>query len=251
MKKQLLLLVMILLPMVAMADESGLCGKYVSWTYTKSTHTLRVYGEGNMYDYYTDKSDESSTIYMTEFTPWEKYKGDIQKIIIDDGVSYIGGYAFHNIKNLKSVEIDDCVRIIGKGAFTGCNSLISICIGKGITYIDLMAFGFCSSLGDVYIYAEAVPTNISYFDNSQNITLHVPASSVEDYRASKSWKNFGNIVALTDEDPKPTGIDKIVASDVNKNEVYFDLNCKRIQSPRKGLNIVKMSDGTTKKVIVK
>ncbi len=106
---------------------------------------------------------------------------------------------------------------------------------------------------DIYCYAEKVPiTNTSFTSEiTKRVTLHVPASSIENYRTTGSWSGFGNIVALTANDPKPTGIDKMVASDINKNEVYFDLNGKPIQLPRKGLNIVKMSDGTTKKMIIK
>ena len=48
MKKQLLLLVMALLPMVAMADDSGECGENVTWTYEEATHTLTISGEGPM-----------------------------------------------------------------------------------------------------------------------------------------------------------------------------------------------------------
>ena len=62
--------------------------------------------------------------------------------------------------------------------------------------------------------------------------------------------DFGNIVALAENDPKPSTINKIVATDDNKFFSY-DLTGKLVSLPKKGLNIIKMNDGTTKKVILK
>ena len=72
---------------------------------------------------------------------------------------------------------------------------------------------------DVYCYAEQVPEAKPYREeyeyysvviwdnlNCQNATLHVPEGSIEAYRNDYQWKKFENIVALTDDDPKPTGI---------------------------------------------
>ena len=52
MKKQLLLFLAAILPMIASADTSGTCGTNVTWTYTEATHTLTISGEGDMsFDY--------------------------------------------------------------------------------------------------------------------------------------------------------------------------------------------------------
>ena len=51
MKKQLLLILMTLLPMVTWADESGTCGDNLTWTYYESTHSLVFAGSGDMYNY--------------------------------------------------------------------------------------------------------------------------------------------------------------------------------------------------------
>ena len=78
----------------------------------------------------------------------------------------------------------------------------------------------------------------------------MPAGSIEDYRNDPKWKNFGNIVALTEEDPKPTAIMN-VNNDVMTSQQYYSLDGKRIVKLQRGLNIVKMKDGTTRKVLVK
>lgn len=46
MKKQLLFLVLMLLPLVANADRSGTCGNNLAWTYIEATQTLTISGWG-------------------------------------------------------------------------------------------------------------------------------------------------------------------------------------------------------------
>jgi len=86
MKKQLLVLLLTLLPMLAMADNSGFCGDNVTWTYTESTKTLTIQGSGAMENY-----SRSSR------TPWYDFITNIQIIVIEDGVTSIGWSAFSGI----------------------------------------------------------------------------------------------------------------------------------------------------------
>ena len=86
--------------------------------------------------------------------------------------------------------------------------------------------------------------------NYKKATLHVPANAVEAYKSAEQWKDFGNIVALTDEDPKPTGIESVNNS-IKTAEHYYTTGGKQISAPQRGLNIIKMSDGTIKKVVIK
>ena len=90
--------------------------------------------------------------------------------------------------------------------------------------------------------------------NYKNATLHVPAASVEAYKNKEQWKDFGYIVALTDEDPKPTT--EIMMTTAAQQPTVTVVECytidgKRISTPQRGMNIIKMSDGTVKKVVVK
>jgi len=77
-----------------------------------------------------------------------------------------------------------------------------VTIPESVTSIDDYAFEGCSGLIGVYCHAIYVPKVTSYtFYNVTigNATLHVPAASIEAYRAAEPWKNFGNIVALPEE----------------------------------------------------
>ena len=107
---------------------------------------------------------------------------------------------------------------------------------------------------DVYCIAEKVPsTNKNAFKDSypEHIILHVPAGSIEDYRASVPWSGFREIVALTDEEIDPSSI-VLTNSDSSPYPInYYNMDGKRIPKPQRGLNIIKMSDGTTKKIFIK
>ncbi len=128
-------------------------------------------------------------------------------------------------------------------AFENCSSLTSVTIGSGINMIEVSAFANCPELTDVYCYAINVPISYSNpFTNSyiEYATLHVPAESIDAYKAAEPWKNFKSIVALMDSDPKPdaTGINVIRNSEDNKAVIY-DLKGVRQSEPQKGINIIK------------
>ena len=78
----------------------------------------------------------------------------------------------------------------------------------------------------------------------------MPANAVEAYRRAEQWKDFGNIVALNGDDPKPTGVES-VSNNGKTAERYYTIDGKQIPAPRRGLNMIKMSDGTTRKVVLK
>ena len=140
MKKQLLLLISMLLPMVAMADDSGSCGTNVTYTYESSTNTLTIQGSGTMTDYSYDDD-----------VPWYSYRKDIKTVVIKDGVTSIGQGAFMYCSGLTSIEIPNSVTSIGSYAFSYCTGLTSIEIPNSVTSIGSGAFDGCSGLTSIEI----------------------------------------------------------------------------------------------------
>ena len=165
----------------------------------------------------------------------------LTSITFPNSVLGIGNWAFKNCSGLTSVIIPNSVIFIGVGAFSGCSGLTSIIIGNGINMIEAWAFSNCPELTDVYCYAINVPEGYSAFGGSyiEYATLHVPAESVNAYKASALWNGFKEIVALTDSDPKPdaTGINVIENTKDNKFVIY-NLNGVRLSEPQKGINII-------------
>ena len=140
------------------------------------------------------------------------------------------------------------------GAFDECINLISIVVPSTINKIGQWSFSHCSALKDFYIYAENCPdTDKNTFEETpiENATLHVPAASVETYKQTAPWSGFGKIVALTDNDPKPAGIRILEADDHLYPVSIYSIDGRRSSNPQHGLNIIRMSDGTTKKVLLK
>jgi len=156
MKKQLLLFLFALLPMLAMADESGSCGSGVTWTYTESTKTLIIQGNGAM-DHYSYGAESFITS-----APWRNYAKQIKEVIIKDGVTNIGNYAFFGCSGLTSVTIPNSVTSIGGNAFFGCSGLTSITIPNSVTTIDYYAFKGCYGLTSVTI-PNSVTNSFQYF----------------------------------------------------------------------------------------
>ena len=131
MKKQVLFTILMLLPFIAMADDSGKCGDNLTWTYVEATKTLTISGTGEMANYYIDQ------------VPWYSYREKILKVSIGGNVISIGKYAFSGCTGLISVDIPSSVTSVGSYAFEDCTGLISVTIPNSVTSIGYRAFEGC------------------------------------------------------------------------------------------------------------
>ena len=167
---------------------------------------------------------------------------------IPNSVQYIGSSAFKYCTGLTTITIPNSVSTIYDFAFYKCSGLSSVIISKGVTSIDSYAFSGCTSLADMYCYADKVPIvydngfydlyhdNYLWGSNIATSTLHVPAESIELYRKDKPWNTFNNIIPLTDDDPKPTGLENIISSKIADNS-YYDLMGQKVIPNTKGIYI--------------
>ncbi len=124
---------------------------------------------------------------------------NLVSINIPNSVTEIEEQTFALCEALTSVTIPNSVTTIGDQAFSGCIGLTSVTIGSKVKTIGSLAFTDCLNLLDVYCYAEKVPethNEVFRYANIENVTLHVPATSVSAYQAVEPWKNFKEIVAL-------------------------------------------------------
>ena len=165
------------------------------------------------------------------------YCKGLTSVTIPNSVTSIEGMAFSDCSGLTSVTIPNSVTSIGGAAFSSCYGLTSVTIGSGVKSIGLRAFGFCPELLDVYCYAENVPSiggDVFYGSYPENATLHVPAASVDSYKATAPWSSFGKIVALT---PEETGIDEQKGENGKVKTAVYDLSGRRVQKAQKGVFI--------------
>ena len=208
----------------------------------------------------------------------------LTSLTIPSSVTSIGNNAFHGCSGLTSLTIPSSVTSIGSDAFSGCSSLTNLYyiiddefetyLSKGHPYIDVncgieyylndkkitsvvipstitalgeYAFQKCRDLTSVYV---SWPTPISAGSAFSGVgiskcTLYVPQGTEQDYWLADVWGDFGNIVEYD-----PTGIDMVTTSTDTKELSRYSVNGQRLSAPTKGLNIVKYSDGSVKKVAV-
>ena len=171
----------------------------------------------------------------------------LTSLTLPAGITSIGEYAFSGCSGLTSLNLPADITSIDKYAFSGCSRLTSLTLPAGITSIGEFAFSYCSGLTSIYVYAEKVPRIGRYaFEGcaSRKCTLYVPKGTYDNYRLSE-FGYFENIVEFD-----ATGIDKTTTSTDVEEVSRYSLNGQRLVGPTKGLNIVKYSDGSVKKVAV-
>ena len=119
---------------------------------------------------------------------------------IPNSVTSIGGCAFAGCSGLTSITIPNSVTSIGSDAFNGCSKLASITIPNSVTNIRAYAFANCNKLEEVYCHAENVPSTVDdafKSSNHKSATLYVPASSINDYKTTAPWSQFGTIKEIS------------------------------------------------------
>ena len=171
----------------------------------------------------------------------------LTSLSLPSGLTSIDFNAFSGCSGLTSLSLPSGITSIGGNAFSGCSGLTSLSFPSGITSIGGYAFSGCSGLTSIYVYAEKLPNMGSdVFDgcDAKKCTVYVPKGTYDDYWLSE-FGYFENIVEFD-----PTGINNVITSNDTKELSRYSLNGQRLSAPTKGLNIVKYSDGSVKKVVV-
>ena len=171
----------------------------------------------------------------------------LTSLSLPSGITSIDWNAFSGCSGLTSLTLPSSLTSIDSGAFSGCSGLTSLSLPSGLTSIGDGAFRGCSGLTSIYVYTEKLPNMGSdVFDgcDAKKCTVYVPKGTYDDYWLSE-FGYFENIVEFD-----PTGINNVITSNDTKELSRYSLNGQRLSAPTKGLNIVKYSDGSVKKVAV-
>ena len=128
---------------------SGTCGTDMSWQLS-SDGVLTISGAGEMTEYS-----------LNEAAPWYPYISEIRSVIVEDGVTSIGNYAFYNCAGLADVSFADSVTYIGNKALHECTGLTDIILPAGLTQTGQSMFYGCSSLSSV-----TLPEGLTNIGNS-------------------------------------------------------------------------------------
>ncbi len=199
-----LIMVISIIPMsvfTASAATSGTCGENVTWTFDDSTSTLTISGQGAM------------TSYDYSNCPWKDYRNSIQTVIIENGVTTIGNYAFYNCSNLSNIELPDSITTIGNSAFRKCVQLTEITIPNSVLSLENGAFNDCTNLTKVRIGYGVTQINSATFMNCSNLDTVILAGNITliDRRAFADCNNlkkvyycggnWSNVTILTGNEP--------------------------------------------------
>lgn len=125
--------------------------------------------------------------------------------------------------------------------------MTSVRIGKGVKYIDNYAF-YLAKINEVFSMVENPEAigEISFSDDTfYNATLYVPEGTIDKYKSTEGWKKFVFI-----EEGFPSCISDI-ENEGSKVLKRYTLDGRTTMDSRKGMNVIQMTNGETKKVIVK
>ena len=158
---------------------------------------------------------------------------------------YLESDCFNNCSALSSIVIPSSVTSVGETCFSNCLALTSVSIPASVTFLGNDCFMNCPSLTKV-ICEIPTPINKSSLFRATPIeeaTLYVPEASLASYKTTSPWSDFGAILPISG-----AGIESITVGEPTIEAIY-NLEGKRMNNMSRGLNILRMSDGTTKKVL--
>lgn len=137
------------------AVVKGTCGENITWEYDAQTQELVLSGSGAMEDCDYDK------------VPWNDYRDEIKRVIVGEGITSIGNYAFNECESIESITLPSGITRIGEhafaytcitamelpesvlriedGAFWACEELIDMELPEGIEFLGRQAFGSCEN----------------------------------------------------------------------------------------------------------
>ena len=208
---------------------------------------------------------------ITSIGKYTFYKcSGLMAVTIPNSVTSIGYDAFNGCSGLTSMTIGNSVKSIETSAFYDCSSMTSVTLlcptvgswfngmtsikeiifGEGVTSIGERVFQDCNDLASVTSLNTTPPeiqSNTFSEETYTKATLKVPVGCQTIYWLHPYWENFSKI-----EEIDTSGIDDIIANeDKDAIEQIYTIDGKPTDVMQRGLNIIRMKDGTTKKVWVK
>lgn len=152
---------------VTVVNPSGVDGN-INWII--KNNVLELSGTGTMYTY----SNEYN------MAPWLKYKSQFSKVVINEGITSIGSFAFYQCTGLRTIVIPETVTTIESAAFYYCSSLTGVTLPSKLTAINGHTFFYCDSLGDIVIPKSVTSLSAYAFYHSgvKNVTINAKLTSL-------------------------------------------------------------------------
>ncbi len=190
------------LPFVPQAEgfAENQCGENLFWSFDETSATLTVYGEGEMEDYS-----------ISRHPTWWDIKDDVEHIVIEEGVTSIGNWAFYllyaetltlpstllrigsnafRVLCVTELVIPKNVVTIGNNAFEDSPYLRSVIIENGnLSSIGDFAFNYCTELESLVLPENPVAIGKYAFDSTAIKDLTIPRGFTEIGEYSFTYMN--------------------------------------------------------------
>lgn len=199
-----------------------------------------------------------------------KFCTEIGSVAVPEGVTGIFKWTFYGCIKLLSVALPASLNELGEGAFMGCRELTELSVPENVTIVPPSAFGNCkklrklslpkaitqighyaasgcAALEELYLYAENPPSCGFYPFNGvdkQKCKLYVPKDTKARYQSAGGFSDFNNIIEI-----ETSGIAAILED--NNETVHYTIGGIPTKTPLKGINIVRIRDGKTRKIVVR
>jgi hypothetical protein len=174
MKKKVVTIIIGLFAVTSGFAQSGQTGP-LAWVLENGT--LTISGPGAMPNYSTFNDATS---------PWYAYKESIQTVVIENGVTGIGEFAFYECSNLTSVSLGNTVKSIEWGVFYECSNLSSLVFpesletigGKSFRYSGVTSVNIPASVTSIGEHAFLECFSLSGFEVNVNNPVYSSANGV-------------------------------------------------------------------------
>lgn len=169
----MLVLLLALLTGTALAADEEIAGAdfndgKMHWS-INADHVLTISGTGEMPNYTSSAQ-----------APWYSYRNQIESIIVGDGITALGDYAFYYCSTATSVSLPTSLNALGKACFLRCSELKIINIPEGVAAIPGSCFYECSSLESIDL-PDSVRTfgDSAFYNCSQLKSITIPEGVTE------------------------------------------------------------------------
>ncbi len=206
MKKQLLLFVMTLLPMVAKSYDAKIDGFCYNFNTEAKTATVTYYStnetsNSNFYSgsiqippsvVYNNKTYSVTAIGERAFSGCKS----ITSVAISGNITSIGSYTFSSCSGISSINIPSSVTSIGNGLFAGCTGLVSVTMTSRVTSIPHWMFDGCTNLDSFSIPSSVTSIEDEAFRNCtglSNITIPTSVTAIK----SGAFYNCSNLTSIS------------------------------------------------------
>jgi len=197
------------------------------------------------------------------------YCKNLDSISIPASVDSLGRYVFYEsaLKKIRFEDSDTPIKLYGSNGgtpfsssnlesiylgrdyisevhpFRSSKTIKELLIGSTLASLPNNAFEKCSNLKTIISYNENPPVcdpNVFTDVNKQSCHLFVPDASITLYASAPTWEEFFPITKVKD-----------TVSKKYSNGTWFDLNGQRMDTYKRGVNLLRTEDGDVIKVNIK